>query len=197
MGYLLNLSLALLVLAAPDLGWQSPLVELSPCVALLLVPPALGWIAGRLHLRGRFRAANAALVMLTFSPPAAFAAQVLLFGWNRGVEAFLGREVHLLGWADVGQVLAFLPFVVLQLAAIHVRARLLGGRTGGRSSGRFQQRMFLSALAPLSLAFVLALATGLAPALRTRIEEVALYDGLYSTALLAVMAISLPFLLRF
>jgi len=196
MGYLLNISLAALVLAVPDFGWRSPLIEPLACCALLALPWVLGLLAGRLQRVGRFRAANLALAALAFSPPLAYAGQVVLLGWSASVQLWLGREVQFLGWADIGQPLAFLPFVALQLCAIHVRARVMHEREGAKRVAGFQQRMFFSALVPISLAFGVSLLVGQSSELRTRIEQIALYDGLYSAVLLAVMALSLPFLLR-
>lgn len=196
MGYLVHIVLAVLALALPELGWRSPSVEPLGVLALLLVPIVLGRVLAHTVARGRFRGADVLARLLGVSPVASFALMIGACGWTETVQRWTGNTEPFLGWPQPGLALALAPYVVLQTLAIDARARALWSERAGRRWRAFQLRMFFAAFAPMGVYYVAALVIGAFPELRTRIEEIALYNALFATAMLVVLAAALPTLLR-
>lgn len=196
MGYLVHIVLAVIALALPELGWRSPLEAPLGALALCLVPLALGRMLAHEIARGRFRAADVLARLLAASPVACFALMVGVCGWTETVQRWTGNDEPFLGWPQPGLALALAPYVVLQVLALDARARALWSERAARRWRAFQLRMFFAAFAPMAVYYVAALAIGLFPALRTRIEEVALYNALFAAVMLLVLAALLPTLLR-
>lgn len=196
MGYLVHIVLAVLALALPELGWRSPSEQPLGVLALCVVPVVLGRALAHAVTRGRFRAADVLARLLAAAPVACFALMVGLCGWTESVQRWTKSDEPFLGWPQPGLALALAPYVVLQVLALDARARALWSARAGRRWRAFQLRMFFSAFAPMAVYYVASLAIGAFPALRTRIEEVALYNALFATAMLLVLAALLPTLLR-
>jgi Zn-dependent protease with chaperone function len=197
MGYVLQLVLALAIVALADSGlalegerpWALPL--------LVPVPFAAALLSRRLALRGRFRAANAVGRLLRLTAPACFAAALLALGWGATVERLVGGRPSLLGWPDLPLVAGLAPYLVLELLTIEARARLAAhGVDGVRAYRSFQRRLFLSTLTPFALYGALAGAVGWSDAVRVPIEEVALLDTAFSAGIVLLFASTLPGLLR-
>lgn len=196
MGYLFNILLAIAALGLADVGFVSER-ELPIAVPFaLLVPIVLGRIVRAQALRGRFRAAEIAVRALAISPPLLFALAIGELGWTRTVERWCGSSTSFLEWPTPALFVVLAPFVALQLVAIDARARSTWTPNAARRWRTFQARMFLSALAPIALYAVASIAIGLSPVLRTRIEEVSAYNAAFAASMLALLGVTLPFLLR-
>lgn len=196
MGYLLNILLAVAALGLADLGWKSAQQWPWMVFVLACVPVLLGRALHHLVLKGRFRAADLLGRLLAFSPPACFVLLVAEFGWCEVLERWFGSSGSLIEWPRPTLFVAIAPYVLYQWLAIDARARALWTPHTGRRWRAFQTRMFLSALLPIGVYVLASIAIGLAPELRTRIEMVALYNALFAAAMLAVLGLCLPFLLR-
>ncbi|MBI5364243.1 MAG: M48 family metalloprotease [Planctomycetes bacterium] len=196
MGYLLNIVLAVAVLGLADLGWESPREWPWMLFVLACAPVLLGRALHALVLRGRFPAADLLARLLAISPPVCFALLVGECGWCASVERWFGGSASFLEWPRWTLVPVIAPFVFFQALAIDARARALWTpATGGRWRA-FQLRMFSSALLPIAVYVAASIGIGCFPELRTRIEVVALYNVLFAGAMLVVLALFLPFLLR-
>jgi Zn-dependent protease with chaperone function len=196
MGYLLNILLAVLSLGLADVGAVNerewPIAVAVACV----VPVLLGRVVRAQVLLGRFRVAEVLARVLSFSPPALFALAIGELGWTHTVERWCGSSASFLDWPTPALFVVLLPYVVLQLVAIDARARSTWTPSAARRWRTFQARMFLSALAPIALYAAVSIVIGFFPELRTRIEEVALYNALFAATMLAMLGVTLPFLLR-
>jgi len=197
MGYLVHILIALAAQGAAEVGLESG-ARLALVVPLLaFVPPVLGALARRAALRGRFRLAGLVTRALALSPALLHLAALALCGWRLSVSAWLGLDVSLFEWPTLGLLLVLAPFALYTLAAIDAQARLNAERAPVRRSlRRFQARMFLSGLLPVAGYICGASALGLFPELRLNVEEVALWNALFSLAFFGALALCLPWILR-
>ncbi len=195
MGYLLHILLALGVQALGEADLILGRVGVWLLIALLFVPHALGALARRAALAGRF--ARAALIgrLVQFAPLAAFLCLVLC-GWVQDVRRWTGSELSVFGWPEPAVLLSLAPFLVLQLLAIDALARLQEDRPIHRRRARaFQARMFLASLLPIVVYLTLASAVGWSDVTRVYVERVALFNAAFVTVLFVVLALLLPTLL--
>jgi Zn-dependent protease with chaperone function len=197
MGYLLHLLVALLGQGLAETGWKTGLDAPWLVLLALPIPHLLGWTGHRLFLRGRFRASASVLRVLTGAAPALHVLAVCAFGWLDALERWFGDAVSLAGWPRIGLLLALAPFVVYEAAAIDARARLVAPPGRERDAWRaFHVRMLLSGLVPLAGYVLVSTLAGANDRVRVEIEEVSLFSAAFAAALLLLLAISLPSLLR-
>lgn len=197
MGYLLHLFVALLAQGIAEAGWTTGWVEPWALVPLALVPYALSWSAHRLFLGGRFRASAALVRALSGAAPALHFLAVCGFGWMDSLHAWLGDGVSLSAWPRASLLLALAPFVAYELAAIDARARIAAKSAAERRAWRgFQTRMLLSGLVPLAGYVLICAAVGVSDTVRIQVEEVSLYAAAFAGAMLLLLALLLPSLLR-
>lgn len=194
MGYLLHILLAVGLQGLAESGAALPVGHPWLLPALAAVPHLLGWGVHRASLRGRFRRADALHHVLVWSPPALHFVAVSAGGWMALVETRLGVSPRLLDWPHPAQLLGFAPFLVYGLLAIDARARV-GGSAAVPHLRRFQARMFLSALVPVALYVVVTWLAGLVPGVRVRVEEVAVWSALFTTAVALGFLAILPWVL--
>lgn len=197
MEFILHIVLALLTVGATDLGLASGAPRPLLVAALAFVPHVLSYVARSAQYRGRFRAAGLLERLLGIAP---FALQVLAvtrFDWLGSIEGWMGTRPTLASWPGLELLFGIVPFLVFQLAALHARTLLRDPRRSDRRAlFLFQARMLLSALAPFAVYVVMSAALGARDEVRVRLEEVSLYNTLFTLALLAVFLGFLPFLLR-
>lgn len=196
MGFLFHIVLALGALGLAevglDTGWRAPW-------GLLLaggIPHALGAVARRLFVHGRFRASGMVAGLLGKSGPFLFLAALTVFGWEGTIGTWVGHEVSFVNWPEPAMFLVLAPFVVYEMLAIDARSRAFGAAAELRSWRNFQARMFLSSLLPILAYIGIASAVGFSDELRVRIEEVTLYNALFAGVVLLVLALLLPTMLR-
>lgn len=197
MGYLLGI---LAALAAHGVVEGGGFVRLGPVwvvPALLGLPYLVAWLAYRLGSGGRFTAAARVGRAMELLPPVLHYLALGSFGWQEAVEGWLGEPISLLDWPRASLLLLLAPFVAFTLALIDAQARAQSrGDSLRQRLRRFQTRMFAGALSPLVIYVLLAAAVGTSPALRMRIETVALWNACFMLGLLTMFALGLPFLLR-
>src|SRR5262249_13345910 len=120
-----------------------------------------------------------------------------VLGWVEYLHAWLGDGTSLSAWPRASLLLALAPFVVYELAAIDARARIATKSAAERRAWRgFQTRMLLSGLVPLAGYVLICAAVGASEAVRIQIEEVSLFAAAFAGAMLLVLALLLPSLLR-
>jgi Zn-dependent protease with chaperone function len=197
MGYLLHLLVALLGQGLAEAGWTTGWVHPWALLPLALVPHALAWSAHRLFLRGRFRASAALVRALSGAGPALHVLAACAFGWMDSLHAWLGEGTSLTAWPRASLLLALAPFLVYELAAIDARARIATKSASERRAWRgFQTRMLLSGIVPLAGYVLICAAVGASEVARVQIEEVSLFAAAFACALLVLLALLLPSLLR-
>jgi len=196
MGYLLHIFLALGIQALGEADLILGRAGAWPLIPLLFVPHALGAVARRAALAGRF--SRAALIgrFVQLAPPASFLV-IVLCGWVQDVRRWTGSELSVFGWPEPAVLLSLAPFLVLQLLAIDALARLQEDRPVHRRRARaFQARMFLASLLPIAVYLALASAVGASDVTRVYVERVALFNAAFVTGLFVLLALLLPTLLR-
>lgn len=196
MGYLLNILIAVAALGLPEAGFASDAEHAWIVATSCAVPPLLGFAVRRALLRHRFKTAGVLTRALAIAPALLFVLAISELGWLASVERWTGIAPSALDWPHPSLVLVFAPFLVYQLLTIEARARAYAVESTYRTMRAFQVRMFLSSLAPIAIYFAFSMLVGLSPRLRTHIEEVALWNGIYTAVLLALLATCLPFVLR-
>ena len=197
MGYLLHLLVALLGQGLAESGWSTGWDASWLVLFLLPVPHLLGALGHRLFLRGKFRASAIVLRVLAGSAPALHVLAVCAFGWLDALRRWFGEGVSLGGWPRIGLLLALAPFVVLELASIDARARVMTPSGRERAAWRtFHARMLLSGLVPLVGYVLVSTLAGSSDRVRVEIEEVSLFSAAFALVLLSVLALGLPSLLR-
>jgi Zn-dependent protease with chaperone function len=190
-GSILSIFLALGVLVLREYGVESGFVAGWAVLPLALVCYAPAWLARAAFVRGRFAAGERWQRLLGVAPALAFAAAVCGCGWVRALEGWLGHPLSFFDWPDLDALLCFGPFVFYELVAIDARARLASASGPRRARLRaFQARMFLATLLPLAAYVSIS-----APRLRVGVEEIGVWHAAYAAALLALLVLTLPFLL--
>ena len=197
MGYLFHIVLAMAALGVAEAGvttgWRQPWLVLGACG----LPYLLAEISRRLYVRGRFEKSELVLRVLHTIAPLLYFGALSAFGWTRTVEQWFGHAITFLAWPQPGLLVVLLPFVAYELASIDARMRAVGTPNAVLRSWRnFQMRMFLSGVVPIVAYVVVASVVGLNAELKINIEEVPLFNGLFAAALLVVLGLSLPTLLR-
>ncbi len=197
MGYLIPLVLALLVVGVAEEG-LGPLTDAPALAALgLPVPWLLAWAAQRLGVRGRFRLAACARVLLATCGLWLHAAALLGLGWQAAVAARFGTEAGLAGWPEPAQLLSLTPFLVFEVLAIDARARADDPRPeGARSVRSFQLRLLVASLALPVFFGALAWLVSLNERWRIGLEELGLANAAFSAGLIAALFFLMPFFMR-
>ncbi len=171
----------------PDVRWV-PL--------LVLLPYGLSWTAKRGGMRGRFRMAYLLTRLGHFSGVWAYAICVFGLGWIEAVRQWTGQELAFDAWPQPALLWTFAPFVLYQCAAIHAESLAVHGSRGAMwRSTRFQARMFVAALAPFLIYFLISIALAGSEVLRVHIESVRLIEGVYMVFLLGLFSALTPMLL--
>ncbi|MBI1380188.1 MAG: M48 family metalloprotease [Planctomycetaceae bacterium] len=192
MAYVLEVLLALAVVALVEGTGAPALLPLGFALLALPAPHAVAWFARHEALAGRFRTAAGAARLFPLLA-------LLGHGWVSYVCGFTALAARIGGsvlepWPGPGLLLALLPYVVLELLAIDARQRS-AGRGANPGARNFQVRMLLSALVPVGVLLGGLWALAQHEAWRVHSEEVALL-GLVQVALLLVgMGWVLPWIL--
>jgi Zn-dependent protease with chaperone function len=195
--YVFEILFALATLALPELGWTSGRVHPWGVLALVLVPYALGWVARRALLGGRFRIGALLERLLAASPVLLQAVALAELGWTTTLERRGYAGLNLEEWLDLELLAALLPYFMYQLAAIDARARSLVFTPDTPSKlRRFQLRLFLSALLPFLVYLAGSSLIGRSPTWKVRFEEVGLLGGCMAVLLVGVFLWGMPFFLR-
>lgn len=196
MGYLLHILLAVVAQAAGEADLAFAAAAPWWGAALLAVPHVLAARARSATLAGRFAAAGRRHRLLWLSPPLCFALFVLGTDWVGRVRAWTGAELRLTSWPEPALMLAFLPYVVLQLVGIDAEARVHEPRPRERRRlVAFQCRLFASSLLPLFFYVAVATAAGWRPEWRAHVEQVGLFHAAFVGLLLGALALALPAIL--
>jgi Zn-dependent protease with chaperone function len=196
-GYLLDIVLALGVLALSEAGIALDLRAPWAVIALCAVPHALGWLAHKSLERGRFRSGQALVRVHGVCAPLLLLAALVAFGWKESIERWTGTEISFVAWPQFSFLAVLAPLVVYEALAIDSRSRLVAATGAARRAWRaFQMRMFLSAAIPITVYIAIAALIGESEYVRVHIEEVQLYNVLFASALLVLLALFLPTLLR-
>ncbi len=196
MGSIFSIFLALGVLVLREYGLESGFVAGWAVLPLALVCYAPALLARAALLRGRFAAAERWQRLLGLAPALAFAGAVCGCGWVSALEGWLGHRLSFFDWPDLDALLCFAPFVVYELAAIDARARLSSASGPRRARLRaFQARLLLATLLPLAAYVGISAAIATRERLRVEIEEIGLWHAGFAAVLLALLVLTLPFLL--
>ena len=197
MEYILHIVLALVTVGAADAGLESGTPRPVLVAALLLVPHVLALVARSAQYHGRFRSATLLERVLILCPLALQVLSVTYLGWLGTVGEWIGVKPSLASWPGLELLAGIAPFLAFELAALHARTLLRNPRISNRNAlFLFQARMLLSGLAPFALYVLLSAALGHSEGMRVRLEEVSLYNTLFTLALLGGFLAVLPFLLR-
>ncbi len=196
MGYLLHILLAVAAQAAGESG--ASLAELPSVFGLVLLP--VPWLLAqtlrRAAMAGHFKRAARQARALHVLAPALFACLTLGTDWVQRVRDWTGAELNLFSWPEASLAVAFAPFVLLQVVVLHAEAVAHEpGVAARRARVVFQSRMFFSSLVPLGLYVMLSASVGWVPGWKENVQEVALIHAGFMTALLTVLALSLPTIL--
>ncbi len=196
MGNLGHVVLALAAVAAAEAGFEH---TIGPAwLALLLVPLPLLFarVARTAFEHGRFRTGEVLHRLLAVSPPLLFLATLSLFDWRGAVERWSGAPASLLAWPDLRLLLVLTPWLAFELAALHARARFFVSTTERDGWLGFQARMLGAGLLPILFYVVTAALIGTSEELRVSVEEIGIFHAAFAALLLALLALSLPFLLE-
>ncbi len=195
MGYLSHIIVAVTVVFAADFGLESGWVAPWAVVFLLPLPHLLGRAAHKRALAGRFRQAAALARIVGFSAPLLFVAAVAGLGWQGSVREWFGPPE--MDWPEPALFVSLAPFLLLELVAIDARARLTSASPAAIARARrFQTRMFLSGVVPLSLYLLVAGLLALDDTVRAHVEEVAFLHVAFAGASIGLFALVLPIILR-
>jgi len=122
-----------------------------------------------------------------------FGALVLATDWVPWLRSLTGATLGPESWPEAALILAFAPFVFLQVLCIDAETRLNTRPGSEREAARgLALRMFWSALAPLALYLVVLTVVGAVPTLRVLVSEVDLYHALFLVLMLGSMSLALP-----
>jgi Zn-dependent protease with chaperone function len=179
--------------AGIGLGFEAPWAV--PLLAAL--PHLLARRARRAALRGRFRASERWLRLVRMSGALAFAVAVVGLGWVTSVERWTAVRLGSHTWPELAVLLALAPFVALQALALHAEVCVqTAPGPHRRRVFQFQLRGFVLVLVPVLIYLGLVWLVGLHEVARAWITHVGLAQALFAAALIAVVALLLPFVLR-
>lgn len=196
MGSLGHVVLALAILAAAEAGFGADLAPAWLLVLFAPLPYVLAHLAERAYLGGRFRAGEWLHRALGASPIALYALAIWTLGWRSAVARWTGAEVSLLAWPDLAVLLLLAPWLLLELVALHARARFFVAAAERDAWLGFQARMLVAGLVPVLLYVLAASLVGASEETRVAVEEIGVYHAAFAGALLVVLALVLPFLLE-
>jgi Zn-dependent protease with chaperone function len=193
----LYIVLALLTVGAADLGFDSGSPRPIAVAALILVPHAWALVARSAQYRGRFRLSALLQRTLLLLPFGLQVFAVTSLDWLGSVGTWTGVQPSLAEWPGLELLLGIAPYLAFHFAALHARTLLRDPtRCDRRALFLFQARMLLSSLAPFALYVCLSAFLGQSDELRVRLEEVSLYNTLFTLLLLGGFLGFMPFLLR-
>lgn len=196
MSHLPQILLALLVQTAGESGFLLAVDAPWMLLPLAFLPHALAFVEKHAMLRGWFRFAGPVDLLQRWSGNLAHALLVLGCGWSAAVARFTSSDTAQSGWPTFDLAVLFAPFVLFELSSIDARARLVARGEERAAIRRFQTRMFVSTLLPISVYVGAAAFVGLFDGARVRVEEIAVWRMLFGMALVASLAWLLPTLLR-
>lgn len=172
---------------------------LTPALAILClaIPYIFGRYARRAAVRGELTRGARWQWLTEQSGWIAFGALLFLGGWIDAVRRWTGASLDLNGWPEPALAVSFLPYVVYQLAAIDSSVRAAGGGAHVQRHIRaFQVRMLFACLAPIVVFLGASVLLGKSDWLRIQVEHVGLASVLFTGVMVVVLALLLPFLLR-
>jgi Zn-dependent protease with chaperone function len=196
MGSLGHVVLALAALAAAESGLERELLPPWLVLALVPLPLVLARLAERAFIRARFRLGELLHRALSFSPPLLFLLALAAFGWRTAVERATGGPALLFAWPDLRVLVVLAPWILFELLALHARAVTFVAATERGAWLGFNLRMLAAGLVPVAVYVAAATLVGTSEELRVTVEEVGLYHVLFAAALIAVLALALPFFLE-
>jgi len=197
MGPLAHLLFALAIVAADETGLGTLLDAPLGSLALLPLPHLLSGLAGRVAIRGHFGASQVLTRVAGAFPVLGQWIAVSVFGWHQGVLRWLEQPALLADWPHVGLLLSLAPFVVLEVLSIDARARLDGRPLERTRTRSFRLRIFAASGFPLIVYLLGSTLLGASPRAQAYLLHVGLVGGAGLVVLVATLALSFPFALRF
>ncbi|MBM3977288.1 MAG: hypothetical protein FJ299_09895, partial [Planctomycetes bacterium] len=178
-----------------------PLGSASPAWLLvgLLVPPLLAQAARRRFLRGRHRLGGALMEVLRHSSVLIYGLGIHACDWIELSTRIGGGELIADGtWPQLGLALALLPWVALEFVSVEAQVRARAAtREHVRALRAYELRMRAMALAPLVLLYGALLLVGLNETWRVRIGQVGLLGALHAAAVVGIVLLTAPLVLRY
>jgi len=196
MGFLPQLLTAVALQTVAQLGLVQGQASALWGLLLLPAPYVIGSLSRRSMLAGHFRRASVLGRILGLGSVAGFGVLVLGTNWLGLLRRWSGSPLDPESWPEPTLILAFAPFVILQVLCIDAEARMNTRPGAGRSAARgLALRMFLSTVTPLAVYLGVLGVVGAVPLARTLVEEVDLYHALFLTLLLVGMGLGVPHLI--
>lgn len=197
MGPLAHILLALATVAADEAGLGTLLDAPLAVVALLPLPHLVTSLARRVAIRGNFAVSQVLARTAHLLPVLGQFCAVAVFGWHRAVLRWLDEPAMLADWPHVGLLLSLVPFAALEVLSIDARARLDGRPLEATRTRSFRLRIFAASAFPLIVYLLGATALGASARVQAYLLHVGLAGGLGLLLLVAALALSFPFALRF
>jgi len=195
-GFLVQLLLAVGVLGAAQHGLAFGEVPWPWAFGVLAVPHLLGAFAHRVGRAGRFRLTSLAGRLVVLSAPLAFALWVLGTNWLEAVRGWTGARLAPESWPEFALFLAFAPYPLLQVVAVHAEvAQHAPPGPMRRRALAFQLRMLAAALVPIGLYVFVSAQVGVFDEVRVQVQEVGLVNAGFLALLLGSLAVLLPLVL--
>lgn len=196
MGYLVHLLLAVGVLGAAQHGLAFGRLPWPWAFGALAAPHLLGALAHAVGRAGRFRLTALAGRLVNLSAPLAFALWVLGTDWVEAVRGWTGARLAPESWPEFALFLAFAPYPLLQVVAVHaeVSQHAPPGPMRRRALS-FQLRMLAAALAPIALYVFVSAQVGVFDEVRVQVQEVGLVNAGFLALLMGSLALLLPLVL--
>jgi len=196
MGFLPQLLTAVALQTLAQLGLGLGDVSALWGLLLLPVPYLFGSLSRRSLLAGRFRQASLFGRLLGFWSVAGFGVLVLGTNWLSLLRRWSGSPLDPESWPEPVLILAFAPFVILQVLCIDAETRLNTRPGVERSAARgLALRMFLSTATPLAVYLGVLGLVGAIPLARALVQEVDLYHALFLGTILVGMGLGVPHLI--
>ena len=196
MGFLPQLLTAVALQTLAQLGLVQGEASALWGLLLMSVPYLFGSLNRRSMLAGRFRRASLFGRLLGIWSVVGFGVLVLGTNWLTLLRRWSGSPLDPEAWPEPTLILAFMPFVILQVLCIDAEARMNTRPGAGRRAARgLALRMFLSTATPLAVYLGVLGLVGAYPLARTLVEEVDLCHALFLTLLLVGMSLGVPHLI--